>query len=91
MKPTAEERPPRQMTVFIDGDLYEALLIGKARGKGSLKKQINEALRRTLRLQNVAAREEQERRGWEAKPWNEQDDAELKMWEGVQVWPEYEE
>jgi len=92
MKNISKERPPKQTTLFIDADLYEALVVRKARGKGSIKDQVNESLRRTLRMRKSAELEEQERRGWEAKPWNEPDEAEVKMWEGTQVLGEaYEE
>lgn len=78
-------KPPKQTTIWIDGDLYEALMIGKARGKGSIKDQVNTAVRRHLRKQTVAEMEAQERRAWAEKPWNEQDEAEFEAFQSIQV------
>lgn len=77
---------PKQMTVWIDGDVYQAMLIAKAKGSGSLKNQINEALRRKLGVKDVAALEAQEREGWLKKPWGKEDQEELEAWQDVQDW-----
>ena len=52
-QPLAPETPveasqpaaPKLTTLHIDGDLHEALQLRKAKGKGSLKDQINAAIR----------------------------------------------
>lgn len=45
-KQQSNKAQDKQTTIFIDGDLYERLMLDKARGAGSLKKQINDAIRR---------------------------------------------
>ena len=45
-KQQSNEAQDKQTTIFIDSDLYERLMLDKARGAGSLKKQINDAIRR---------------------------------------------
>lgn len=95
-KKQKNDKPPKQTTLFLDADVYEGLMIGKAKGHGSLKDQLNEAARLLLHRRQVAAWEEQERRVWAEKPWNEQDEAEIRMFDGVRAlepdddWSEYD-
>ena len=73
---------PKQTTIWIDGDLYEAMMLAKARGKGSLKKQVNGALRQVLGVEDTAALEEKERQAYAEKPWNEQDNEDVTIFDG---------
>ena len=60
------------------------MLLAKAKGGGSLKEQINSALRQSLGVTDVSALERQERAAYAAKPWGQDDEAELRAWESVQ-------
>jgi hypothetical protein len=77
---------PKQTTVWIDGDVYEAMVLARARGGGTLKDQINQALRQALNVPDKAMLEAQERAAYEAKPWGTEDEAELEAWQSVQAW-----
>lgn len=76
----------KQMTVWIDSDLYRAMMIAKAKGGGSLKEQINGAIRQKLGVRDVAELEAQERAAWEKKPWGKEDQEELELWQSAQHW-----
>jgi hypothetical protein len=77
---------PKQTTVWIDGDVYEAMVLARARGGGTLKDQINEALRQALNIPDKARLEAQEQAAYDAKPWAPEDEAELEAWQSVQSW-----
>ena len=62
------------------------MVLEKAKGGGSLKEQINRALRQTLNVEDVATLEAKERAAYAEKPWNAQDDEEIALWREYQVW-----
>ena len=78
----------KQMTVWIDRDVYQAMVLEKAKGGGSLKEQINRALRQTLEVEDTATLEAKERAAYAEKPWDEQDDEDVALWRSSQVWAE---
>lgn len=77
---------PKQTTVWIDGDVYEAMVLARARGGGTLKDQINESLRQALNVPAKAMLEAQEQAAYDAKPWGPEDESELEAWQSVQAW-----
>jgi metal-responsive CopG/Arc/MetJ family transcriptional regulator len=71
--------------VVLDSKLLKAADMAAKRRKVNRSALIRHALQEHLKRLHILELEEQDRRGYEARP---QKQAEIKAWEGAAVWPE---